>query len=131
LSKAWTQEEYWFWWPPLSPDLTPLDIYIFFDVLNVKMYLFGRFVKGYATSRSASRQFSLRSVINSGNNPFRCVCLFVILQTGSPEAISDVTLEHRVRINQNDAIQINSKSEINYNVVIEIRAEYEILPSIA
>jgi hypothetical protein len=72
-----------------------------------------------------------RSVINSGNNPFRCVCLFVILQTGSPEAISDVTLEHRVRINQNDAIQINSKSEINYNVVIEIRAEYEILPSIA
>jgi hypothetical protein len=55
----------------------------------------------------------------------------VILQTGSPEAISDVTLEHRVRINQNDAIQINSKSEINYNVVIEIRAEYEILPSIA
>lgn len=45
--------------------------------------------------------------------------------------VFDVTLECVARINQNSPIQINSKSEINYNVVIEIRAEYEILPSIA
>lgn len=46
------------------------------------------------------------------------------------EAISSISRPIRC-INQNAAIQINSKSEINYNVVIEIRTEYEILPSIA